>query len=81
MADSIVKYVADGSTSEFSITFPYINRADVTVLVSGVAAAHTFLNDTTITLTSTPEINAIVAIKRQTSKVPLVDFTDGSTLF
>ena len=54
MADSIVKYVADGSTSEFSITFPYINRADVTVLVSGVAAAHTFLNDTTITLTSTP---------------------------
>ena len=81
MTDSIVKYVADGTTSEFAITFPYISRADVTVLVSGTAAAHTYINDTSITLTTTPTDQQLVTIKRQTSKVPLVDFTDGSTLF
>ena len=81
MTDSIVKYVADGTTSEFAITFPYIDRADVTVLVSGTAAAHTYINDTSITLTTTPSDQQLVTIKRQTSKVPLVDFTDGSTLF
>ena len=81
MADSIVKYVADGSTSEFSITFPYITRADVTVLVSGTSAPHTYLNDSTLSITTTPDLDDLVVIKRQTSKVPLVDFTDGSTLF
>jgi hypothetical protein len=81
MTDSIVKYVADGTTSEFAITFPYISREDVTVLVSGTAAAHTYINDTSITLTTTPNDQQLVTIKRQTSKVPLVDFTDGSTLF
>ena len=81
MTDSIVKYVADGTTSEFAITFPYISRTDVTVLVSGTAAAHTYINDTSIALTTTPNDQQLVTIKRQTSKVPLVDFTDGSTLF
>ena len=81
MADSIVKYVADGSTTEYSIPFDYINREDVVVLVAGSAAAFNFINDATIQVSTTPAINAIVAIKRQTSKVPLVDFTDGSTLF
>ena len=81
MTDSIVKYVADGTTSEFAITFPYISRVDVTVLVSGTAAAHTYINDTSISLTTTPNDQQLVTIKRQTSKVPLVDFTDGSTLF
>ena len=81
MADSIVKYVADGSTTEYSIPFDYINREDVVVLVAGSAAPFNFINDATIQVSTTPVINAIVAIKRQTSKVPLVDFTDGSTLF
>ena len=80
MTDSIVKYVADGTTSEFAVTFPYINRDDVVVLVGGNPATHSFINDTTITLTTAPLISDVVVIKRQTSKVPLVDFTDGSTI-
>lgn len=81
MADSIVKYTANGTVREYSITFDYISRDDVVVLVGGSEATFTFLNDTTVSLAVIPALNTVVVIKRQTSKVPLVDFTDGSTLF
>ena len=81
MADSIVKYTANGTIREFSIPFDYISRDDVVVLVAGSEATFTFLNDTTVSLAVIPALNTVVVIKRQTSKVPLVDFTDGSTLF
>ena len=51
MADSIVKYTADGTTTDYSITFSYISRDNVVVLVDGVAStAFAFLNDATIVL-------------------------------
>ena len=50
MADSIVKYTADGTTTDYSITFSYIARANVVVLVAGVVSTDfTFINDSTIT--------------------------------
>ena len=78
---SIVKYVADGTTSEFSVPFDYISRDDVVVRVAGVNATFSWINDSTISITPIPPSDAFVVIKRETSKVPLVDFTDGSTLF
>ena len=78
---SIVKYVADGTTQEFSVPFDYISRDDVVVKVDGTEASFSWINDSTISLTNTITGTAFVVIKRETSKVPLVDFTDGSTLF
>lgn len=49
MADSIVKYTADGTTTDYSITFSYIARANVVVLVAGVVSTDfTFINNSTI---------------------------------
>ena len=81
MTDSIVKYVADGDVGEFSVPFEYINPDDVVVLVNGAVVGFSWLNSGTVILDVTPEPNDVVTVKRQTSKVPLVDFTDGSTLF
>ena len=78
---TIVNYTGDGSTNTYAITFDYISRTDVAVKVDDVAAAHTFINDTTIQLTSTPANGAAITIQRTTPLAALVDFTDGSTLF
>ena len=81
MANTIVKYVASGATKEFLRTLPVYRKADVEVLVDSVAVSFNWVNSGTIILAALPSSNQVVTIKRQTSKVPLVDFTDGSTLF
>lgn len=78
---SIVKYVADGTTREYSVPFDYISSSDVVVKVAGNSVPYTFINQSTVLLDTTPTNGQLVVVKRQTSKVPLVDFTDGSTLF
>lgn len=78
---SIVKYTADGTTQEYAIPFSYISQSDVVVKVAGTEVPFTFLNATTVNITTTPNLDDLVVIKRETSTTPLVDFTDGSTLF
>lgn len=81
MAVSIVTYTGDGSTTQYVITFEYISRDDVVVQVNDIDAAFTFINDTTVELSSTPSSGDRITIKRETPTAPLVDFADGSTLF
>ena len=78
---SIVNYVADGSTNQFTIPFTYINQTDVAVTVNGTTPTFTFLNASTINIAATPASGAKVIVKRVTPVTALVDFTDGSTLF
>ena len=81
MAVSIVTYTGDGSTTSYAITFDYISRDDVVVTVDEQTALFTFVNDTTINLNAAPASGAVIEIRRVTPANPLVDFTDGSTLF
>jgi len=81
MPVSTVTYTANGSTNQFSITFPYIDTAHVLVSVNGSSASFTFHNSTTVQLSSTPTSGQTVVVYRQTPSSALVDFTDGSTLF
>lgn len=81
MAVSIVTYTGDGSTTQYVITFEYISRDDVVVTIDGVAATFSFVNDTTVEFSSAPTVDSTIVIKRGTPSAPLVDFTDGSTLF
>ena len=78
---SIVNYVADGSTTTFQIPFTYISQSHVNVTVNGVSVTPTFINDSQINLSPAPAVGFTVTIKRVTPVTPLVDFTDGSTLF
>ena len=63
MADSIVKYTADGTTTDYSITFSYIARANVVVLVAGVVSTDfTFINDSTIQFNTAPALGSLVDV-------------------
>ena len=58
MAFAIDTYTGNGSTTTFSVTFPYIEKAHVIVTVDGVTKTlttdYTFPTSSTITFTSAP---------------------------
>jgi hypothetical protein len=81
MALSYVKYVGDGATTHFSVSFPYINPAYVLVAVDGVLTNFTWLTAGTIEITPAPPDQALVHIFRQTLRTNrLVNFEHGSFL-
>lgn len=80
MANSYVQYTGDGSTSLYSVTFPYLSQSHVVVKVAGVVAAYTWNSSSSITITTTPASGALIDIRRNTPSTALVTFTDGSTL-
>ena len=82
MPQSSVSYTANGSTTQFSVTFPYIEQSHVKVFIDNVEDTNrTFVNSTTIQTSSTPANNAIVKIDRDTpTDSRLVDFADGSVI-
>lgn len=81
MAVTIINYTGDGTTNQYAITFAYLDQNDVVVTVNEVVAPYTFVNSSTVQITTTPNASDRIVIKRNTSVAALVDFTDGSTLF
>ena len=81
MAVTIIDYTGDGTTNQYAITFSYLSEDDVVVTVNEVAAPFTFVNSSTVQITTTPASGDRIVIKRNTSVAALVDFTDGSTLY
>lgn len=81
MALSYVQYYGNGSNRNFSLTFSYLSRDNVSVSVDGVASAFSWLNSTTIQLPTAPANGAVVEVRRTTNRTErVVDFTDGSTI-
>lgn len=70
-----VTYNTSGSAGPYTLTFPYLEQADVDVYLDGVAnTAFTFTSATQITLNSAPSAVEI-EIRRNTTNDPYVDFT------
>jgi len=80
MADSFVRYTGDGSTVQFNVPFPYIEKGHVSANVEGTTVSFTWINDSLIELNSAPANGDTVSIRRNTPTQPLVDFSDGSVL-
>lgn len=81
MAYSYVQYTGNGSTTNYSFAFQYLDPSHVKVRVNGVITPFTFLNSSTVTISPAPAVGAIIDIRRETPKDnPPVDFTDGSVL-
>lgn len=82
MAYSYVRYTGNGSTQNYTFSFPYINQDHIKVRVNGViTTAWSFLNSSTVQFTSAPANGAILDIRRETPKdSAIVNFTDGSVL-
>ena len=82
MAYSYVRYTGNGTTQNYTFSFPYINQDHIKVRVNGaLTTAWSFLSSSTVQLTSAPASGAIIEIRRETPKdTAIVNFTDGSVL-
>ena len=73
------QYTGNGSTKQYTLSFPYISKDHVFVRVGGENVAFTWLNDTTVVLASAPASGAKVMVYRNTPKDGyLVTFKAGT---
>lgn len=89
---SISSYVADGTTTDFLITWDYLDTSHITVFVNGTNVADagsgfvsTLINPTTVRVTTelaaAPPNGAVIELRRQTPiNTAAVTFNDGSSL-
>ena len=85
MANTSVTYVAAGSVVDYAVPFPYLQEADIVVLVNNTVVTnplnYTISSPTTITFTSIPIPDSVIKIKRSTSiDTRLVDYQSGAIL-
>lgn len=81
MALSNASYLGDGSNVLYSVSFPYLSKSHVEVLIDGVSdLGFTWETDSVIRTSTVAPSGAIVKLLRNTPTSPLVDFVDGSTL-
>lgn len=81
MATSFIRYAGDGVTTDFNVTFSYLDTSHVGVKVDGVAVTFTWLTASQIRCTVAPAASTVVEVRRTTTTTPIVDFTDGAVLF
>ena len=75
-------YTGNGSTTNYSFTFPYLEATDIKVSVNGTTTtAYTLANATTIQFNTAPANGASIAIYRQTDDTALsAAFYPGSAI-
>ncbi|WP_187971133.1 phage tail fiber protein [Aquibium microcysteis] len=70
----------DGSTTDFSVPFPYLRREHVKVYVDGVLRAHTWVNPGMIRIVPAPSAGAAVDRRRDTPSTGLHTLLDNKPL-
>lgn len=76
-----VSYTGDGSTTQYAITFDYIDSTHVKAYLDGIATSAFTVSSSTLTFTTAPANGVTVRIERATPiDARLTDFTDGSVL-
>lgn len=75
--------IADGSTDEFTLSFPYLNRSHVKVAIDDdeYLGGFTFLSPSTIQLADMPAADAVVTRYRQTELDELLATFQGKSAF
>lgn len=78
---SFAEYVGDGSTTQFSIPFPYLDDAHIAVLVDDAEVEFSFLSAGAVSVTPAPVVDASVVVQRRTpATLPSVSHAEGSLL-
>ena len=82
MATTENLYTGNGSTTDYSFTFPYLDTADIKTSLAGIAStAFTLLNATTVRFNSAPSNGTAIRIYRKTSDEALqATFYPGSAI-
>ena len=74
-------YTGNGSTTQYAITWEYLDSTHVKAYLDGVATTSFTISSSTVTFNSAPTNGAIIRIERETPLTArLVDFQDGSVL-
>ena len=74
-------YTGNGSTTQYSISFSYIDSTHIKCFLDGVSTTAFSVSGATVTFNSAPQNNAVIRIERETPIASrLVDFQDGSVL-
>lgn len=84
MALSYVDYTGDGSTTDFTIPFDYLNEADVGISVNGAALTtsdFSFFSETVLRCDTAPAAASAVRVYRVSNRSTReVDFSQGAVL-
>ena len=75
-------YTGNGSTTDYSFTFPYLDTTDIKASLGGVATtAYSLLNATTVRFDSAPGNGVAIRIYRDTAfETPKATFYPGSAI-
>jgi hypothetical protein len=75
-------YTGNGSTTDYSFTFPYLDTSDIKVSIGGsLTTAYSLLNATTVRFDSAPANSSAIRIYRSTSyDSPKATFYPGSAI-
>jgi hypothetical protein len=82
---SSVTYSGNGSLTDFTVTFPYVDRDFVKVSISGapqtLGSDYNFISATEVRFVVAPPAGVDnILITRETSATPVVDFVNGSPI-
>jgi len=85
MATTSNTYTGNGSNKLFSVTFPYLDTADIDVFLNGtlqtVTTQYFFANATTVEFVTAPANGATVLLKRSTDEATILNtFFPGSSI-
>jgi hypothetical protein len=80
MAYSFTKYTGNGSQTNWSIDFPFLDRDHVLATVNGASQSFTWINDGLIQISPAIASGAKLKIYRQTPDDALVDFVNNAVL-
>ena len=79
-----INYNGDGTTRDYLVPFPYLDRDYIHVYVNNDEidqASLEWLSDASLRLPEAPIEGAVISIKRETDRTePVTDFRNGSTL-
>ena len=75
-------YTGNGSTTDYSFTFPYLDTSDIKVSIGGNdTTAYSLANATTVSFDSAPANSSLIRIYRSTSyDAPKANFYPGSAI-
>jgi hypothetical protein len=81
MAYSKVTYTGNGASTDFAITFPYLEQSHIALTVNGVSTVFTWLNASLVRVSPAPANGATVQITRSSNRQTRVtDYQDASIL-
>lgn len=81
MANSIYEATGDGSTTDFTIPYTYLEANDVTAFIGGVSTPFTFTSNNIVSFATAPANGASLRILRNTDIDSLnVTYSDGGAL-